>query len=197
MPLPLFLPCAAGVEELLADEIARVLPGTRLRVSRGGVALEGNPREGMLLAPVLGLFQFFANFQLFANIFISRWLERHPKLKLVSVESGVGWIPFMLESVEFQMREARSDYQISPSEIFARQIYACSWFERKHLFADAHKVGVDNVMFQTDFPHPVCLYPDALEYMADAAGQFTQEERAKVFGGNASRVYNIDTDALG
>ena len=140
---------------------------------------------------------FFANFQLFANIFISRWLERHPKLKLVSVESGVGWIPFMLEAVEFQMREARSDYQISPSEIFARQIYACSWFERKHLFADAHKVGVDNVMFQTDFPHPVCLYPDALEYMAQAAGQFTQEERAKVFGGNASRVYNIDADALG
>ena len=45
MPLPLFLPCAAGVEELLADEIVRVLPGTRLRVSRGGVALEGNPRE--------------------------------------------------------------------------------------------------------------------------------------------------------
>ncbi len=140
---------------------------------------------------------FFANFQLFANIFISRWLERHPKLKLVSVESGVGWIPFMLESVEFQMREARSDYQISPSDIFARQIYACSWFERKHLFADAHKVGVDNVMFQTDFPHPVCLYPDALEYMADAAGQFTPDERAKVFGGNASRVYNIDAAALG
>ena len=49
MPLPLFLPCAAGVEELLADEITRVLPGTRLHVSRGGVALEGNPREVMLL----------------------------------------------------------------------------------------------------------------------------------------------------
>jgi len=52
-------------------------------------------------------------------------------------------------------------------------------------------------MFQTDFPHPVCLYPDALEYMADAAAQFTPEERAKVFGGNAARVYNIDVAALG
>ncbi len=57
MPLPLFLPCAAGVEELLADEIARVLPGTRLHVSRGGVALEGNPREVMLLNLELRLTQ--------------------------------------------------------------------------------------------------------------------------------------------
>ncbi len=57
MPLPLFLPCAAGVEELLADEIARVLPGTRLHVSRGGVALEGDPREVMLLNLELRLTQ--------------------------------------------------------------------------------------------------------------------------------------------
>jgi putative N6-adenine-specific DNA methylase len=49
MPLPLFLPCAAGVEALLAEEIARVLPGTPLHARRGGVALEGDPREVMLL----------------------------------------------------------------------------------------------------------------------------------------------------
>ncbi|WP_298833912.1 THUMP domain-containing protein [uncultured Piscinibacter sp.] len=49
MPLPLFLPCAAGVEEWLAEEIARVLPGARLRVARGGVGLDGDPREVMLL----------------------------------------------------------------------------------------------------------------------------------------------------
>lgn len=49
MPLPLFLPCAAGVEDLLAEEVARVLPGIRLHKRRGGVALEGDPREVMIL----------------------------------------------------------------------------------------------------------------------------------------------------
>ena len=49
MPLPLFLPCAAGVEDWLAEEIARVLPGTRAHKQRGGVALEGDPREVMIL----------------------------------------------------------------------------------------------------------------------------------------------------
>ena len=46
---PLFLPCAAGVEALLADEVARLLPGTAVQAQRGGVALEGGPREVMVL----------------------------------------------------------------------------------------------------------------------------------------------------
>ncbi len=49
MPLPLFLPCAAGVEPLLAEEIERALPTAHIRPARGGVALEGDAREVMLL----------------------------------------------------------------------------------------------------------------------------------------------------
>lgn len=49
MSLPMFLPCAAGVEELLAEEVARILPEARLHTARGGVALEGGPPEVMAL----------------------------------------------------------------------------------------------------------------------------------------------------
>src|SRR5215203_1214322 len=49
MPLPLFLPCAAGVEGLLADEVARLLPDVAVRAARGGVALAGDPHEVMVL----------------------------------------------------------------------------------------------------------------------------------------------------
>ncbi len=49
MGLPLFLPCAAGVEELLADEVRRLLPDADVRQTRGGVALDGGPHEVMLL----------------------------------------------------------------------------------------------------------------------------------------------------
>ena len=45
MPLPLFLPCAAGVEALLAEEVERVLPKAKVFESRGGVALEGDPHR--------------------------------------------------------------------------------------------------------------------------------------------------------
>ena len=49
MPLPLFLPCAAGVEAFLAEEVQRTLPKVRVHESRGGVALEGDPLDVMTL----------------------------------------------------------------------------------------------------------------------------------------------------
>ena len=49
MPLPLFLPCAAGVEALLAEEVTRLLPGAPLRAARGGVGVAGDPLEVMVL----------------------------------------------------------------------------------------------------------------------------------------------------
>jgi len=49
MPLPLFLPCAAGVEALLAEETARLLPDAAVRAARGGVSLAGDPHEVMVL----------------------------------------------------------------------------------------------------------------------------------------------------
>ena len=49
MSLPLFLPCAAGVEALLAEEVQRILPKLRVHEARGGVALEGEPIEVMTL----------------------------------------------------------------------------------------------------------------------------------------------------
>jgi len=49
MSLPLFLPCAAGVEALLAEEVARLLPDATVRAARGGVGLAGDPHEVMVL----------------------------------------------------------------------------------------------------------------------------------------------------
>jgi len=132
-----------------------------------------------------------SNFRVLANILLSGFLDRFPTLKIVSVESGVGWIPFFLECLEYQMAECAVKLKSTPKEVFQRQIYACSWFERENIVASARALGVDNVLFETDFPHPTCLYPDALTYIADGAAGFTTEERRKIYGGNAIRVYNL------
>ena len=132
-----------------------------------------------------------SNLRVLTNIFLSGMLERYPTLKIVSVESGIGWLPFLLEAVEYEMRECAMPFSATPEEIFQRQIYACSWFERKHFAHDVRRLGVDNVMFETDFPHPTCLYPGALNHLAAAAKQLSQDERVKIFGGNAVRVYNL------
>jgi predicted TIM-barrel fold metal-dependent hydrolase len=119
-------------------------------------------------------------------------LDNYPGLKMVSVESGVGWIPYILESLDYLSAENGVKHRRSMKQTFKDHFYACTFFERDSLLATVQQLGSDNIMFETDFPHPACLYPDSLEYLADTIAQLTPEERFKIFSGNAAKLYNID-----
>jgi predicted TIM-barrel fold metal-dependent hydrolase len=142
------------------------------------------------------LMLFVGNLRVMANIILSRFLENFPDLKIVSVESGAGWIPFFLEAIQYQANEAALEFVVSPQEIFKRQIYACSWFERQNIVETARQIGFENLLFETDFPHPTCLYPDSFEYMTPALQAMTEIERFKMFSGNAQKLYNVDLSSM-
>ena len=141
---------------------------------------------------------FISNAKVILNLITSGLLERFPKLNFVSVESGIGWIPFILETLDYSLAESgahRLDkLSMSPFDYFRRQIYASFWFEGRDTAASIRRLGVDNVMFETDFPHPVCLYPRPLEQARKGLGDLTLEERRKVLSTNAARVYGIPLD---
>jgi uncharacterized protein len=134
---------------------------------------------------------FMNNGRVLGNLIYSGIIDRFPKLKFVSVESGIGWLPFMLEALDHQYRETvlKGRLQRKPSEYFKTNFYGCFWFERKNLSEMIKSVGVDNVMFETDFPHPTCLYP--IDSVIDALSGLTNEEQAKVLHGNAQKLYRI------
>jgi predicted TIM-barrel fold metal-dependent hydrolase len=138
---------------------------------------------------------FISNARVICNLIISGLLERYPKLKFVSVESGIGWLPFILEGIEYEIYEAGADVDkslsLTPLEYFRRQIYGCFWFEKRGLADMIRRVGVDNCMFETDFPHPTCLYPTPLESAAQALEGLTPAEMRKVMSGNAAKLYKI------
>jgi uncharacterized protein len=136
------------------------------------------------------------NAKVLANLLYSGVLERFPALSVVSVESGVGWIPFVLEALDYgvgEMAPGAMDYlSMAPSEYFRRQVYACFWFETAGLTGAIEALGPGHVLFETDFPHPTCTYPDGLHIAAEALGQVADREiRAGVMGGNAARLYRL------
>jgi predicted TIM-barrel fold metal-dependent hydrolase len=139
-----------------------------------------------------GAMLFFNNGRVMANLIYSGLLDKFPKLKFVSVESGIGWVPFLLEALDYQYREITThDFlELQPSEYFQRNFYACFWFERKGIADLIRAVGVDNVMFETDFPHPTCLYP--IDDVGSALAGLSNAEIDKVLSGNAQKVYNIN-----
>jgi predicted TIM-barrel fold metal-dependent hydrolase len=139
-----------------------------------------------------GAMLFINNGRVMGNLILSGLLDRFPRLKFVSVESGIGWIPFILEAIDYEYKETGANeakLQRLPSEYFKTNFHACFWFERRDLTHTIKAVGVDNVLFETDFPHPVCLYP--VDDMDKAMAGLTEEEKVKVLSGNAEKVYNI------
>ena len=148
------------------------------------------PRD--LRSGISGAMIFFNNGKVMANLIYSGILDRFRRLQFVSVESGIGWIPFLLEALDYQLAEIAETrgFAKKPSEYFASNFNACFWFEKgRDAAAMCRRVGIDNVLFETDFPHPTSLYPfDDLE---GRLGDLTVPEREKVLSGNAARLYRI------
>jgi uncharacterized protein len=142
-----------------------------------------------------GTLLFIGNARVVVNIICSGMLDRFPELKIVSVESGTGWIPFILEALDYEMEEnaplAKASMSLLPSEYFKRQIYATTWFEHTNLAALIGSVGEDNIMFETDFPHPTCLYPDPLKTAEANLRDLAPTVRRKILGDNAVRLYRL------
>jgi predicted TIM-barrel fold metal-dependent hydrolase len=142
---------------------------------------------------------YMSNAATIANFVLSGLFDKYPNLKLVSVESGIGWIPFVIEALEYQLDEMIPDeckhLQRRPKEYFRDHIYACFWFEDYGPRAMIDIIGAGNVLFETDFPHPTCLYPKAQEHIADVLQGLDRETRKKVLQDNAAQLYRLPIPA--
>jgi predicted TIM-barrel fold metal-dependent hydrolase len=140
---------------------------------------------------------FLDNGKQLTDLLFSGVLPRYPDLKFVSVESGIGFIPFILEAADYtfeygKVRQQRPEFALKPSEYFHRQVYGCYIFEEYAPRELLDTIGTDNVMFETDYPHPVCLYGNVREKIDAALGDSSPETRHKVLWENAARLYEIE-----
>jgi len=141
---------------------------------------------------------FMGNARTVGNLIYSGIPERFPNLKFVSVESGVGWLPFFLEILDHQMAETApnelADLSMSPSDYFRRQFFGCFWFERSTIKPAVDFLGSQCLLFETDFPHPTCLYPrDDVSLMTALDGLDESDIRA-ILQDNAAKLYRIDIE---
>jgi|TARA_B100001750_G_C15512304_1_gene604501 predicted TIM-barrel fold metal-dependent hydrolase len=139
---------------------------------------------------------FMGNARTVGNLIYSGIPERFPDLKFVSVESGVGWLPFFLEMLDHQLTETApnelADLSLLPSEYFRRQFFGCFWFERSTIKPTVDFLGNSCLMFETDFPHPTCLYPRDDQSLMDALEGLTSVDVRRILQDNAAELYRID-----
>ncbi|MCW2498452.1 MAG: amidohydrolase [Frankiales bacterium] len=152
----------------------------------------------------MGVSFFLANAATISQIITGGICHRFPDLDFVSVESGIGWIPFALEALDWQWKncgvpQEHPEYELLPSEYFARQIYGCFWFEDKSAKAAIEQLGADNFLYETDFPHPTSMSPGPAttavrpdEYLDRTFSEVDREAMGKILHGNAARIYHLD-----
>jgi len=128
--------------------------------------------------------------------------HRFPKLNMVSVESGAGWIPFALEALDWQwknngVRAEHPEYDLLPSEYFRRQIYASFWFEEQGLALALEKYP-DNILYETDYPHPTCQAPGPASagthprlYAERVLSEIAEPTLRKVLHDTAAHLYGV------
>jgi predicted TIM-barrel fold metal-dependent hydrolase len=139
---------------------------------------------------------YLSNARVLANLIFSGVLERFPSVKFVSVESGIGWIPFFLESLDYQMYESSPSVvkalSMLPSEYFKRQVYGCFWFETRQVKPVIEALGASQILFETDYPHPTCLYPDPVASAARALAGLDDAVQCRVLQDNAAELYRVE-----
>jgi len=132
-----------------------------------------------------------------ADLLMSGVLQRFPELRFAVAETGIGHLNFVLESLDYhynvaQLWKHRPEFKELPSETFRKHIFVNYWFERLDQF-HIDRLGEDNIMFETDFPHTTCLGGRDAVAKALGNGLDAQPERVqdKILFGNAARLYNI------
>jgi predicted TIM-barrel fold metal-dependent hydrolase len=146
------------------------------------------------LAVVATMFS-ICNASTLGNWMVSGRLDRHEKLKIGLIESGMGWVPFALEALEHQFDEMLPSksklLKRRPWEYFRDHFWITYWFEKIAPMKLLDVLGVDKVLFETDFPHPTSLYPGVQDHIMTTLGGYNHEVRKKVLETNAVKLYNL------
>ena len=119
-------------------------------------------------------------------------LERFPGLKIVFVEPQLYWIPGFLAQLD-RKADGRYDLpglKLKPSDYFRRNM-ACTFMDDEVGLSLRERIGVENILWSTDFPHPATTWPNSREVIDRQFADVTSRERELICCGNSARIYNL------
>jgi len=130
-----------------------------------------------------------------AGLVLTGVLDRHPKLRVVFLESGSAWLPYWLDRMDGHFEtwpKLLPALRVKPSEYWKRQCMISTDPEDGAVDAVLGLVGDDNVVWASDYPHPDAHFPGAVTESLERLARVSAVARRKIFAENAARLYDID-----
>jgi predicted TIM-barrel fold metal-dependent hydrolase len=120
---------------------------------------------------------------------------RFPGLKVALSEGGMGWVPMLMDRVDYVVQHSASGSEsnawpseLKPSEVLRRNFYFCS-IDDPSVVALRHIIGLDHIMVESDYPHADSTWPDTQAVVGATLGSLPDDELRAVAGGNAAALF--------
>jgi predicted TIM-barrel fold metal-dependent hydrolase len=151
---------------------------------------EGRVRRAAFFTSVAGFQMNLVN--ILAAVIGAAVLERYPRLRISFGESGIGWLAYALDRMDFEWEDRFRDLglRMRPSDYWRRQCRATFQFDRigTKLVED---IGVETLMWGSDYPHPDGVWPDSSSYIAEQFGHLPPDVVRKITCDNAVAFYRL------
>ena len=135
------------------------------------------------------------------DMIFSGVFERYPRLTLAIVEFELSWAPHLLGTMDYTYRERHEEAiyrfkgDVRPSDFFHRNV-VLSFQEDAIGIRLRDVIGVDNMMWGSDYPHSESTFPQSRKILAEILAGVPDDEQAKIVGANTARVYGFDVARL-
>jgi predicted TIM-barrel fold metal-dependent hydrolase len=154
---------------------------------------EKHPRDIQRRAMFTGVSAFQMNLiNILAALMASNVFERYPRIKIAFGESGIGWLPYALDRMDFEWEDRFRDLglKMKPSEYWRRQCRATFQFDRigTKLVED---MGAETLMWGSDYPHPDGIWPESSKYIEEQFAGLKPEVVRMITCDNAGKFYGL------
>ena len=135
------------------------------------------------------------------DMIFSGVFERHPRLTLAIVEFELAWAPHLLDTMDYTYRERHEEAihrfknGMRPSDFFHANV-VLSFQEDAIGIRLRDVIGVDNMMWGSDYPHSESTFPQSRKILAEILAGVPEAEQARIVGGTTARVYGFDVTKL-
>src|SRR5262249_27993702 len=163
----------------------------RIRGAPGMTLRDASSRATKAFGPATSLCD-----MIFSGVF-----ERYPHLTVAVVEFELSWAPYLLDTMDYTYRERHEEaiYRfrdgMRPSDFFHRNV-VLSFQEDAIGIRLRDVIGIDNLMWGSDYPHSESTFPRSRDILAEILADVPAHEQAKIVGGNTARVYGFDVARL-
>ena len=160
-----------------------------------GVALSAPTGVGYLSSAAL-IDMGIGMYRPLADLVYGGVFERFPGLRIVAVEAGIGWIPYFLHHLDdnFLRRRFRAGVHLQrmPSEYFKEAVWA-TFIEDPLGVRHRHEIGLDRIMWSTDYPHTNSNWPSSQRIAAYEFRDVSADELRMIVRDNAASLYGLGT----